>query len=183
MLEKTLNLIPKKSFEEFTLSKKIFFWMIGIGRIIVVGTELIAILVWLSRFKLDYDISLLNDTLEKKQEVLINAKDLEENVRLAQKKIKLIKTVRDNKLLYSKALNNFTSLIPGEVQLKTLSLNPQTLTFNIRARSASAFAKLIVALLESTDFENITLTASTFDPKEGNYNSSLSIDILPEAFK
>jgi len=183
MQKRTLNLIPQKGFEELTASKKIFFWMIGIGRIIVVGTELIAILVWLSRFKRDYDISLLTDSLENKQQVVENAKDLETDVRAAQKKIELIKTIRAKKPLFSKTIGKFTELIPEGVTLNTLNLNNKRLTFHIRTRSATAFAKLISKLLTSDNFETITLTSSNFDPKDESFRSSLSIDVQPGAFK
>jgi hypothetical protein len=65
MPKKEINLLPKEEFEKKPLGK-FLVWALSIGRYIVIFTELIVILAFLSRFKLDRDLADLNQSVREK---------------------------------------------------------------------------------------------------------------------
>jgi hypothetical protein len=69
MPKQEINLLPREEFEKKPIGK-FLTWALSIGRYIIIFTELIVILAFLSRFKLDRDLSDLNQSIREKQAVI-----------------------------------------------------------------------------------------------------------------
>ena len=73
---KDIELLPKEEWEKTSLGKFIK-WVLTVGRYIVIFTELIVISAFISRFKLDRDLSKIYEDIEKKQSLVVASSDFE----------------------------------------------------------------------------------------------------------
>ncbi len=172
-----INLIPSKKFEEHSRSRKVFIWMVGVGRVIIIITELVAVLVWLSRFNLDYQITTLQENIENKAASVATSKRFETNVRRYQNKIKLLKELEQEKIFFSQGLNKLSALSPQEVRFTKINLQPQQIQFNAIADTAASFALLISSLISSEDVQEIRLTSTQYDYLTDSYLFFITIKI------
>ena len=88
--ETKINLLPVDPFEQGFWGR-FLKWGLSVGRYIVIATELVVILAFLSRFKLDRDLSDLNETIAEKQAVLAAYSTLEADYRELAGRLDLIK--------------------------------------------------------------------------------------------
>jgi len=179
--EKTsIQLLPEKKFEEYSFSKKLTTWVISVGRIVIIVTELIAFSVFVGRIKLDRELTDLTDTLENQLIVLENAREFEEDFRDLQERLKIIKDLRQKQAPASQTVSLFSTLLPPEVELDGLTFQIDTNEAYLLAKTASVtgFAKAIHNLKNSPEIEDITLTSGRFSAKDGTYHFSLAIRFM-----
>jgi len=69
-----IELLPREEWEETSFGK-FLKWLLTVGRYIVIFTELVVILAFLSRFKLDRDLTDLYKQIENKQAIIQNSTD------------------------------------------------------------------------------------------------------------
>jgi len=187
--EKTsIELLPEKKFEEYPFSKKLTTWIISVGRVVIIVTELIAFSVFIGRIKLDRELTDLTDALENQLVILENAKEFEEDFRDLQERLKIIKDLGQKQIPASQTVSLFSTLLPPEVELAGL-------TFQLSARggfeadsgeayllaetdSTIGFAQAIYNLKNSPKIEKITLTSGRFSAKDGTYHFSLAIKFI-----
>lgn len=67
--------------------EKVYNWALSFGRYLVIATELVVLIAFGARFKLDYDISDLTENIEDKSEVIAASKAEEEKFRIIHEKI------------------------------------------------------------------------------------------------
>ena len=67
----SVNLLTQDDFSSSPIGK-VFLWALSVGRYIVVITELIVILSFLSRFKLDRDLTDVNEAIEKQKAIILS---------------------------------------------------------------------------------------------------------------
>jgi Tfp pilus assembly protein PilN len=178
-----INLKPSRSFEENTTSKKVFLWMIGVGRVIVISTELLAILVWLSRFRLDFEITNLQENIEEKASLLQNTSRFEDTYQKYFQKTELIKEIESGKPRFSKSLTNLSRIVPTGVTITTLRLSENELEMEALAQTALDFAKLISQTITNPQFKQIRLTGSRYNQSDQTYLFSLTIAVDESFFK
>ena len=65
----SINLLPKSDFEA-SFWGKFLKWGVSSGRYLVILTELVVIVAFLSRFKLDWDYAAVRDRINGKRAVL-----------------------------------------------------------------------------------------------------------------
>ena len=87
-------------------------WSLTAGRYIIILTELVVIMAFMSRFKLDHDLSDLNDAILGKQALLEASSNTEKVLRLTQARLNLA----DQKLKVNP--------VPSEVISKIIRLFP-----------------------------------------------------------
>ncbi len=179
--EKTsIELLPEKKLEEYPFSKKLTTWIISVGRVVIIVTELLAFSVFVGRIKLDRELTDLTDALENQLVILENAKGFEEDFRDLQGRLKVIKDLRQNQVPASQTVSLFSALLPPEVGLAGLTFQLGTNEAYLLAEtdSTTGFAKAIYNLKNSPKIEEITLTSGRFSAKEGTYNFSLAIKFV-----
>ncbi len=175
--KESIQLLPEKDFEELPLTKKITAWVINVGRIIIIVTELIAFSVFIGRIKLDRELTDLTNDLENQLIILQNARDFEGNFRDLQERLKIIGDLRQKQVPANQVLSLFPALLPSDTKLTGLTFQPETNEINLIAEtnSATGFAQTIQNLNSSPQIEEIALTSGRFSAKEGTYNFSLAI--------
>jgi len=184
--EKTsIELLPEKKFEEYSLSKKLTTWVISVGRVVIIFTELIAFSVFIGRIKLDRELTDLTNALENQLIVLENAKGFEEDFRDLQGRLKIIKDLRQEQVPVSQTVSLFSTLLPSEVSLTSLTFQPPAEDGSgtneayllAQTSSTTGFAQTIHNLKNSPKVEDITLTSGRFGAEDGMYHFSLAIKL------
>jgi hypothetical protein len=118
----TINLLHEKKFERTKIGR-IVLWTISVGRYLVIGTELIVITAFLSRFYFDRVLTDLNEEIIQKQTVIESFAELENKVETTQQRIKTAKSLLAGQLRISNQLNKLAETIPPDVAFESLAID------------------------------------------------------------
>ncbi len=154
--KKEISLLPTEEFEKTRLGR-FLKWALSFGRWIVILTELIVILCFLSRFKLDRDLTDLGDKIKEQQAIIASFGDLEENFRNLQKRLATVDQLEKEQLLTSTLLAELSETIPLDVSLDEMTVKEKEIEISGLALSEAGFGSLIKELDKSEKFKRITL--------------------------
>jgi Tfp pilus assembly protein PilN len=150
-----INLLPKDQFFN-TAAGKVLRWALSAGRYIVIFTELVVILSFISRFTLDRQLTDVNSEIESKKQIILSYGDLEENVRTVQEKLTQFKrTEQETNIVDTFA--NLTAVVPEGITLKELAIRPTNIAISGNTFSQTAFNLLVNNLQLSPKFFNINI--------------------------
>ena len=174
--KRAIELKPAIKFEELSIPQKVATWIVNIGRVIIIATELLAFSVFVARLKLDRDLTDLSDHLENQLLVLRNSRGLEDKVRDYQTRINLIRRLRAEQKPLAPVVEFLVKEIPGEVFLTGLLLTEGSeVTLSAKTFSARSFALLIANLREEAAVKKIAVVAGRFEAGEQLYSFTLRL--------
>jgi len=139
MPKTTIEFVPQEEWEKTSFGK-FLKWLLHVGRWIVIVTELIVIIAFLSRFKLDRDLTDLNESVKQKQAIIQASSDFEKEFRFLQKRLTTIEGLKKNQIESDKILDIFTQVTPAGIQLANLSLMEKKISLTASADSEITFA-------------------------------------------
>jgi Tfp pilus assembly protein PilN len=172
-----INLLPKKGFYT-TLAGRVLTWILSTFRGIVIFTEVIVMLAFLSRFWLDAKNSDLSDEIDQKQAVIISTLDFEKEYKITQKKLTILKDVLTGEIHASNILKNITESVPNGISLTSLNFGSSLLTISGNSTSEIEIQQLIVNLKSHSNFKKISIANISLDPIKANLiNFQLRVDI------
>ncbi len=150
-----VNLLPKDPFSD-SIFGKLLNWTLSVGRYIVVFTEVIVILTFLSRFTLDRQLTDLNESILKKQSLLESYSSLETTVRGIQNKAQFISTIKaatdiPNTLDY--LLANF----PQDILFDSIDINQDNFVVVGRAFSQQSLSQFVNFLKSNPNFQEVSI--------------------------
>lgn len=167
----SINLLPDK---ETTFGEKFLNWSLTFGRYIIIGTEIIVLVAFFSRFKLDHDLIDLKDKVTQSKNVLISLKPVEDDVNLLQKRLSEIVAIESQQGNGFVALSDVANFTPQEITYKNISVSGNKVTiigtaaqtedisrFTSLLASANLFKKDSVALEKVERRPNETLITFT----------------------
>lgn len=150
-----INLVPKDPFFDSPVGK-ILKWALSVGRYIVIFTELIVIVSFVTRFSLDRQVTDLNKEIFQKETVVRSYGDLEQNVRLTQKKIEGYRQIEQQENL-ADIFPQLSQLTPRGIVLDSLSITPEVISFNGQAQSQEVFSSFITNIELSGELGWVTV--------------------------
>lgn len=150
-----VNLIPKDPFLSTPLGK-LLQWALSVGRYLVIFTELVVIVSFVSRFTLDRRITDLNGQILQKQIIIESYGQLEKDVRNVQKKIDSYIQVEQQENVTS-VFPVLTAVTPQDVTLSDLQMRPGRITFSGVAPSNLSLGIFLNNLQVSGSFTDITV--------------------------
>lgn len=154
-----INLLPKDPFFE-TLIGKIMVWAIHVGRYIIVFTEIIVIMSFASRFKLDRDLTDLTARITQKQAIIQSFGDVEERTRSLQRKIGFADALlKENEAVIY--LDHVIRIVPSDVQLTQLSVRPEDVTIAATTKTSNGIALFLNALQSDPLFPSVSVDRIT----------------------
>lgn len=161
--QKRVNLLALEDFEHTTLGR-ILNWSLSAGRVIVIVTELIVILAFLSRFWLDRQLTDLNEQNNFKKNQIETQASLEQDFRKAQKSLSAYKKLSATQLLVADKIKRISAALPADVSLEKVSFVgvDNELQVSGLALSESGLAGLVKALEDSGQFGEVKLAEVTF---------------------
>lgn len=146
---------------------RIVQWAITYGRYIMVGTELIVLLAFISRFSLDRKLTDLNEDISQKQAILEANQSLEADIRILQKRLDDTGKIMDREPHPVQLLQFFQSALPPGVYLSQLTITQETVTASVTAPTNEGFSQFLVMLNASPLFKNVEIGDILKDPLLG----------------
>ena len=114
--EEQINLLPQKGFQS-TTSGRVLAWILSTFRIIVIVTEILVMIAFLSRFWFDAQNTDLNDKIEQKQRILIAARDFEVRFKDIQQRLEVYNSFQNKTASKTDLLARTSSYTPTDVIL------------------------------------------------------------------
>lgn len=150
-----VNLVPKDQFFETAIGRSLK-WTVSVGRYIVIFTQLVVILSFLTRFILDRQVTDLNVTLNQQKMAIESYEDLEKRFLFVQAQIVDVKQLQQEaNLVEIFPLLNET--IPNNVILDNLTIRADEVIFAGIALSQTAFDILVRNVQLSPYFEDANI--------------------------
>jgi Tfp pilus assembly protein PilN len=173
-----ISLLPKR--EEATPGEKFFRFCLTFGRYIVICTEIVVIVCFLARFRLDRDLENLSESISEKQAVVQSFSEREREIRRLQTQLSEIKKLTAAKKDSTRLLVNITTLLPENVFLENLAVQGKNLKISAISYSNPDLAIFLDRIRLSTSFREPTLGEVVVD--RGKIKFSLSTVLMPDAY-
>jgi Tfp pilus assembly protein PilN len=143
--QQSINLIGEEEMEHTPLGR-IVMWAVTYGRYIMIGTEIIVLLAFISRFSLDRKLTDLNEEISQKQAIIDANRDFETQFLTLQKKLVTVQTLLASPPVTSDALASVASIIPRDAHLEDLHITTDNVTANVFANTTGGFSQMVANL-------------------------------------
>lgn len=161
-----VNLMPPSEFES-SFWGKFLKWAVSTGRYMIILTEMVVIVAFLMRFKLDEDLRSLNEQIGG-QVMLLQAFSPEEAAfRRVQTKINLGKKILDNRTKPAELLAYMDSRTPDGVMIKKRLIKPDEISLSALTLDQQAMADLMSTLSADARWKTVEVTELVGDKSNG----------------
>lgn len=159
-----INLVPKDPFFK-TPAGRVMKWALSIGRYIVIFTELIVIVSFVSRFSLDRRITDLNNSIFQQRTIIESYGSLEDTIRTAQKKVEALQQVNDQVAIVD-IFPELSRIMPNGVTLQSLVIKDDRITLTGNTISQDALNTLLGNIQISPLFIEVSVPQIATDSDE-----------------
>lgn len=150
-----INLIPRDPLTNSMLGK-VLTWSLSTGRYIVVFTEMIVILTFLSRFTLDRQLNDLNGILANQEQLLISQSGLESEVRAIQSKGSVIESLLQKPNL-PETLRYLFEIAPSDIAFDRIDVRPDRISVSGLSFSQVALEGFVSTLKQNPIYSDVIL--------------------------
>ena len=165
----SINLVRDK---QIPLFDRFMNWALTIGRLIVILTEVVAIIAFVYRFSLDEKLAGLHSSIKQKQNIVTVLKNDENTYRNLQDRLALAATFSATGAKINQTIIDITSLIPDQVKINNLILNKDRVNMAVDVTSVSSLASFINPLKSYPGIKSISI-----DNIENKPSVGLSVNI------
>lgn len=159
----TINLLGDSEMEHTPVGR-IVSWAITYGRYIMIGTEIVVLLAFISRFSLDRKLTDLKEEVTQKQDIITANLAFEADIRTLQDKLEKIKKLTEDPAPSIDLLPQFQTILPPGTYISALDLTKNQLTVEAISGSTGSFAQFITNLKNSNTITNIVIGDISRDP-------------------
>jgi hypothetical protein len=161
-----VNLLPPSEFE-LSFWGRFLKWAVTTGRYITILTELIVILAFLSRFKLDEDLRNLNEQINTQVGFLDSQMTKETEFLKLQNKLNLADKMLTNRFRAGDTLDYIENNLPPEVvpSRRLITINETEVT--AATLNEKAMGKLLSVFSQDPDWKSVDLTQIVGDQTYG----------------
>lgn len=153
-----INLLPQEEFATTTVGK-ILHWLLSTFRYLVITTEMIVIVAFLSRFYFDSRVADLNDEIDQKREFIEAYADFEKDFRLTQQKLGIYSNIIAENNLLSPVVDSLIATLPSEVSLSNLHIETKnTILLEGASSSEQAVSQFLANLKAQERFSEVSLS-------------------------
>lgn len=165
--EEQINLLAQKGFEA-TTSGRVLLWILSSFRVIVIVTEIIVMIAFLSRFWLDAQSTDLKEEIQQKQAVIAASLNFEKEFKKTQKKLSVFSEITSDEGRITSAIKTVGSLLPPDAFLKSVSFGEQGIEIEGSTPNERSIQQIIVNLDSTNLFQNTILTELGGAPDQSN---------------
>jgi len=152
---------------------RILAWAVTYGRYIMIGTEIVVLLAFVSRFSYDRKNSDLNEEIAQKQAILETNAGLEKTIRKIHADISTVRTVLPQSKAMIELIEHIQSIIPPDVYFESLSATGNSLSIEAIAGTTQGFSQFLANMnaikrlknLEVSQVRRSQLSGTTFQLK------------------
>lgn len=152
----TINLLPKDDLTRMP-GGKVVTWAMTYGRYIMIGTEIIVLLAFISRFSLDRKLTDLKEQISQKQAILEANRGLEEEIRSVQSRVEQVTKLVAAQQQPVTILDKIQATIPTDVRLLTYRSVQDTVTADVVAGSTTGFSQFLSGLSSIDEFTSVEI--------------------------
>jgi hypothetical protein len=165
----SINLAKDK---QIPLFDKFMNWVLTIGRLIVIVTEVVAVIAFIYRFSLDEKLVNLHSAIKQKQNIVSVLRNDENKYRNLQDRIALAASFSEKGLKTSQTIKDIVGLIPSQTTINNLIINKDRINISINTVSVSSLSDFINSLKNYNSIKSISI-----DNIENKPSIGLSVDI------
>lgn len=175
-----IDLLPKPVVEE-RKATRFLNWSLTYGRYIIIVTELIVLLAFFSRFRLDQQLTDLHESINQKQAIITSLSNFERDVRRLDDRINKIKEIDRDATVYLDALSILDTLLPEDVILSKIEFTGSHVTIQATAFARSGFSRFVQNVKRSPLIRAVTVE-SIAKPESGAgfLTFKLSFSVVPK---
>lgn len=162
----TIEFVPQEEWEKTSFGK-FLKWVLTVGRYIIIVTELVVVVAFLSRFKLDRDLTDLNEKIKQQQAIINASSQFEKKFRFLQKRLSTIEGLRRTQLETGQVLTELANLIPINVSLSNFVVAGKEVSLIATALSEEGLATFLKNLKNSPKFDKLTISSLKSETKTG----------------
>lgn len=151
-----INLLGEEDLKH-TPQGRIINWALTYGRYIMIGTEIVVLLAFISRFSLDRKLTDLKEEISQKQAILEANADLEGDIRMLQDALVKIKQTTINQSVPLDTLTLLQALLPADVYVETLDIATDRLSVSAIAGTTYGFSQFLTNLTAAKQFSRIDI--------------------------
>lgn len=152
----TINLLGQEDLKH-TPQGRIVSWALTYGRYIMIGTEIVVLLAFISRFSLDRKLTDLKEEISQKQAILEANASLEGDIRLLQDTLGKIKQTISHQSAPLDILTTLASLLPADVYVGTLDVSMDRISVTATAGSTQGFSQFLANLQSAKQFSGVDI--------------------------
>ncbi len=158
-------------------------WALTVGRYLIIITEIIAIAIFILSIKLSTDKQGLKEDIQYKSSQVSAQNVLETEFRLVQQRVNEIKKQRSDHFENNLVLTEFLKLLPKGMELKTLNIEEQEISFSGSFKTPKQLQTLISAFSESEKLVGLDISELESPSEQSkNYKFSAKSLIIQASF-
>jgi Tfp pilus assembly protein PilN len=157
-----INLLPQKNFEQ-TTTGRVLAWILSTFRIIVIVTEIIVMIAFMSRFWLDAKNTDLSDEINDKKAVLAASSSFEREFKDTQTRLAIFSQIIATEEIPSTSFSIITSYLPDNVYLTSLSLAKDLIALQGASPDEMSIQQFLTNLAASGKFKDVNLAGLESD--------------------
>lgn len=161
-----INLIGEEEMEHTPVGR-IVTWAVTYGRYIMIGTEIIVLLAFISRFSLDRKLTDLKEDVSQKQAIIDANREFETEFRTLQDTLTQLQTLLTSPSTTNNALSVIETLLPADVRLEELNITPDRVVGNVIANSTTGFSQMVANLQAASIFSQVEIGDVKRSPTTG----------------
>ncbi len=170
-----INLASQESSQGFY--DNFLSWALGIGKLVVIITELIALIAFIYRFSLDNQIANLNTQIQSEQLITESYAQNEKIFRNLQSRLSYASTYNKQENSTIKSLFDIEALLPSNIKLNSVAFTSSTVTVAAVAYSTDSLKSLTSAFQSSPDFSNIKLDQIDNSTSNGTITANYTLTL------
>ena len=153
-----INLLPPSEFEG-SFWGRFLKWASTAGRKVVIVTEMVVILAFLSRFKLDEDIRRINEEITGKRNLLEASMPFEDRFKSMKNQITAAKIIEKQQLNASVALEEVAKQVPFEVRLDNVQISKNRINVTGLSIDEKALGEMLSRMDKNANWKSIDLVS------------------------
>jgi hypothetical protein len=151
-----VNLLPPSEFE-LSFWGRFLKWAVTTGRYIIILTELVVILAFLSRFKLDEDLRNINEQISTQVGFLDSQADKEAEFRKLQQNLDLVGTMLTKRVDAGEILDYINNNLPPEVKPSRRAITADDINITATTLSEAAMGKMVSVYSLDPKWKNVDI--------------------------
>ena len=153
-------------------------WALGVGRYLIIGTQIVALVAFGLSLKLTIDKNTLITSIENAKNVIESKAEFEQEFREIQDKLVNIDNLRSEQFKSNVVLKEFSNLLPTGMNLTSLNISDGELSFSGEFPTAAQLHTLINSFNSSrkiVSLEIIELNSPTEDTPQFSFDAKATI--------
>lgn len=146
---------------------RIITWAITYGRYIMIGTEIVVLLAFISRFTLDRRLTDLKEEIAQKQAILTANASFENDIRSLQNQLAKTKTLLTDQTKPLDILTALQTMVPNGVSFVSYDFGDNKLSIAASARDMQGFSQFLSNLQSNKYLASIEVGDVSKDQLQG----------------